>query len=87
MFGRLGNYRDVMVRGDSDQVMERLSGMLGWEEDWSCLMKEWKARPRSFLQGEGEGGGGSNEGSDCVSCGNSSRRKISSGAQIYCNNR
>lgn len=46
LFGRKGNYRDVLASGDADEVVLQLARMLGWEDELKDLQKRELERIR-----------------------------------------
>ena len=41
MWGKCGNYRDVLLRGDSDRVVTKLCRELGWLQELQAMIKEF----------------------------------------------
>jgi len=68
MWGRFGNYRDVLLEGDCDKVINRLCAKLGWTEELGSTARRFESEARKnggrvdaesliFREGEDKHGG------------------------------
>ena len=44
MFGRIGNFRDIVLLGESDKIVDALVGNLGWRSELNDSMDNYKKR-------------------------------------------